>query len=213
METDNLIRSMVADLGVDRPHLVRTLALALAGAFVVSAILLQLTLGVRPDTMTALVSSPRFTFKFIVTLLLAATALALVLRLERPGAGTRLPALLLAVAPLMLLAAVAIELMLLPRADWAKVMIGMNSYVCLRSIPLLAAPLLIAALFALRLGAPTRPALAGAVAGLLAGGLGAALYAAHCTDDSPIFVVVWYTLAIALVTAAGALAGRLVLRW
>ena len=37
-------------------------------------------------------------------------------------------------------------------------------------------------------GVPTRPALAGAVAGLLAGGLAASFYAAHCTDDSPLFV-------------------------
>jgi hypothetical protein len=204
---------MVADLAAPRPHLARTLALALACAFIVSAFLFQLTLGARPDALIALSSSPRFVFKFIVTLALAATALALVMRLERPGTETRLPALALAVAPLLLLAAVAIDLVLLPRAEWTKVMIGMNSYVCLRSIPLLAAPLLIGALYALRIGAPTRPALAGAVAGLVAGGIGAALYAAHCTDDSPLFVVVWYTLAIALVTAAGALAGRLVLRW
>jgi len=213
MDTNNLIRGMVADLAVARPHLARTLALALAGGFVVAVILFQMTLGVRPDAMISLVTSPRFTFKFIVTLLLAATALALVLRLERPGAATRVPALALAVAPLMLLAAAGIELMLLPRAEWMPVMIGMNSMVCLRSIPFLSAPLLIAALFALRLGAPTRPALAGAVAGLVASGIGAAIYASHCTDDSPIFVVVWYTIAIALVTAAGAIAGRFVLRW
>lgn len=213
METNNLIRSIVTDLAAPRPHLARTLALALAGAFVISVILFQWTLGARPDALDAIISSPRFTFKFVVTLLLAATALALVLRLERPGAPTRVPTLALAVAPLMLLAAVAIELMLLPRAEWSQVMIGMNSMVCLRSIPLLAAPLLIAALLALRIGAPTRPALAGAVAGLVAGGIGAALYGAHCTDDSPIFVVVWYSLAIMLVTVAGAIAGRYLLRW
>jgi hypothetical protein len=65
----------------------------------------------------------------------------------------------------------------------------------------------------MRHGAPTRPALAGAVAGLLAGGLGAALYAAHCTDDSPLFVATWYTIAIAGVTIVGSLLGRYFLRW
>jgi hypothetical protein len=55
--------------------------------------------------------------------------------------------------------------------------------------------------------------LAGAVGGLLAGGLGAMLYASHCTDDSPLFVALWYVVAIALVAVVGALAGRLVLRW
>ena len=32
---------------------------------------------------------------------------------------------------------------------------------------------------------------------VLAGGIAATLYAAHCTDDSPLFVATWYTIAIA----------------
>ena len=65
----------------------------------------------------------------------------------------------------------------------------------------------------LRYGAPTRPVLAGAAAGLLAGGLAATFYAAHCFDDSPLFVAVWYTIAIAVLTILGAIAGRLFIRW
>ena len=66
---------------------------------------------------------------------------------------------------------------------------------------------------ALRHGAPSRPGLAGAVAGLAAGGIAATLYAAHCTDNSPLFVATWYTLAIAILTGTGALAGRAFARW
>ena len=47
-----------------------------------------------------------------------------------------------------------------------------------------------------------------AAAGLLAGGLAATFYAAHCFDDSPLFVVTWYSLAIAGLTVLGALGGR-----
>ena len=84
----------------------------------------------------------------------------------------------------------------------------------LREALLLSCPLLLAAaLIGLRHGAPTRPALAGAIAGLLSAGLAATLYAAHCTDDSPLFVATWYTIATALVTATGALAGSRVLRF
>ena len=68
-------------------------------------------------------------------------------------------------------------------------------------------PLLAAALIGLRHGAPARPAVAGAIAGMLSAGLAATLYASHCTDDSPLFVATWYTLATALVTAVGALLG------
>lgn len=81
------------------------------------------------------------------------------------------------------------------------------------AVPLLSLPLLAASLIGLRHGAPTRPALAGAMAGLLSAGLAATLYAAHCTDDSPLFVATWYSIATALVTAIGALAGSKVLRF
>ena len=92
-------------------------------------------------------------------------------------------------------------------------LVGNNSKVCLTAIPLLSLPLLAAALIGLRHGAPTRPALAGAIAGMLSAGLAATLYASHCTDDSPLFVATWYTIATALVTAIGALAGAKVLRF
>jgi hypothetical protein len=65
----------------------------------------------------------------------------------------------------------------------------------------------------LRHGAPARPAVAGAFAGLLSAGLAATLYASHCTDDSPLFVATWYSIATLLVTAIGALAGSRVLRF
>jgi hypothetical protein len=78
---------------------------------------------------------------------------------------------------------------------------------------LLSLPLLAAALIALRRGAPSRPAVAGAFAGVLSAGLAATLYASHCTDDSPMFVATWYTIAIAFVAAIGALAGSRVLKF
>src|SRR2546423_15075253 len=86
-------------------------------------------------------------------------------------------------------------------------LVGNNSRVCMTAIPLMSLPILAGALIGLRHGAPARPAVAGAVAGLLSAGLAATLYASHCTDDSPLFVATWYTLATAMVTAIGALAG------
>ena len=62
-------------------------------------------------------------------------------------------------------------------------------------------------------GAPASPALAGGAAGFLAATAAAALYAFHCFDDSPLFVVTWYTLAAVLVVAVGAVAGHRMLRW
>jgi hypothetical protein len=55
--------------------------------------------------------------------------------------------------------------------------------------------------------------LAGAIAGLAASGIAATFYATNCTDDSPLFVVVWYPLAVGFVTLIGCLSGRRFLRW
>jgi hypothetical protein len=68
-------------------------------------------------------------------------------------------------------------------------------------------------LAALRTGAPRSATIAGAVAGLVAGGAGATLYALHCHDDSPLFLALWYALSVALVALVGALLGRWLLRW
>ena len=92
-------------------------------------------------------------------------------------------------------------------------LVGHNSRVCMTAIPLLSLPLLAAALIGLRHGAPARPALAGALAGMLSAGLAATLYAAQCTDDSPVLVATWYTIATAMVAAVGALAGSRLLRF
>jgi hypothetical protein len=55
--------------------------------------------------------------------------------------------------------------------------------------------------------------LAGAVAGLAASGIAATFYASNCTDDSPLFVITWYPIAILIVAAVGYLIGRKLLRW
>ena len=92
-------------------------------------------------------------------------------------------------------------------------LVGSNSRICMTAIPVMSLPILAGALIGLRHGAPARPAVAGAVAGLVSAGVAATLYASHCTDDSPLFVATWYTLATVLVTAVGALVGSRVLRF
>jgi hypothetical protein len=92
-------------------------------------------------------------------------------------------------------------------------MVNPSMATCLTMIPLVGLPILGASILALRRGASTDPGRSGAVAGLLSGAVAAALYAFYCTEDSPMFWALWYSAGIALVTFAGALAGRRFLRW
>jgi hypothetical protein len=212
MKTDDLIRALAADPRPRSAPLLQLFAGALAAGAALATALFLWRVKMRPDFAVAM-HEPMFVLKFMVTLALAIAAAGLLWRVMRPGAARRPWALALLVAPALLAAGIGYELMMVESSAWGTRLVGRNSMFCLRMIPLLAAPVLIALLSMLRQGAPTRPALAGALAGLLAGGIGAALYAAHCIDDSPLFVMTWYGIAIMAVTAAGALLGARWLRW
>ena len=135
------------------------------------------------------------------------------MHLSRPDASPRGWLRLLLIPLVLVLLSAGVEMMLPHSRPWLVRLIGNNSRVCLTAIPALSLPLLFASLIALRHGAPTRPALTGALAGLLSAGLAATLYAAQCNDDSPLFVLTWYSIAAALVAAVGALAGSKLLRY
>lgn len=211
MQTNDLIEALAKDTRSQGPSPMLVLAGAAAVAVMIAAAVFFAVLGPRPDFVHAMGTS-RFVLKFVVTGALAATAFACTARLARPGESLRGTALLL-LAPAILIVAVAVEFQAIPSVDWEARWIGTNSLVCMMSIPLIGIGPLAVFLAALRYGAPTRPRLAGAVAGLLAGGMGALFYAAHCPDDSPFFVATWYTLAIAGLAVIGALAGQRLLRW
>ena len=212
METDQLIRTLAADNAHRARPVGVVLALSLLLAAPVSIAIFMTELGVRPDVMMAM-RNPFFDLKFAVTLALAISAIAISLHLSRPEASLRGWAWLLLIPIGLLVAGVIGEMMMPQRPPMMTRLVGRNAWNCLTSIPLMALPLLAAALLGLRHGAPTRPAVAGAIAGLLSTGLAATLYASHCTDDSPLFVATWYTIAAMLVTAIGALAGPRVLRF
>jgi hypothetical protein len=212
MQTDQLIRTLAADNAHRARPVSFVLALALLAAAPVSVAMFLMGLGMRPDVMTAM-HNPFFDLKFAVTLALAIPAIAISLHLSRPEALLRGWAWLLLIPAGLLVAGISGEMMVPQRLPMMTRLVGSNWRTCLTAIPLMSLPLLAAALIGLRHGAPTRPAVAGAIAGLVSAGLAATLYASHCTDDSPLFVATWYSIATALVTAIGALAGSRVLRF
>lgn len=210
MSTDDLIRSLASDVRSTAPQLESRLIAATAAGGLPSLVSFAAALGPRGDLLHAF-ADPLFLAKVAVAVILAATTASVLPAIARPGAAVPLGRVVL--APALLMALTAIDLFAHPADTWLARLVGSNAWICLAVIPLLALAPLIGLLIGLRNGAPTRPALAGALAGVLAGALAASLYAFHCTDDSPLFVAAWYSLAILAVAGAGAIAGSLLLRW
>jgi hypothetical protein len=212
METDELIKVLAADT--------RRRGMPMAGAWfgtalaavASAAIIFFILLGPRTDIASA-AQTVRFLFKFVLTIALAASAYGLVRVLSRPEADTRRSLPRLAVAPVLLAAGIIAELVVSSPGTWSAKLVGTNSLVCLTYIPLIGIGPLALLLLALRHGAPSHPSLAGAMAGLMAGGIAATFYAAHCTDDSPLFVATWYTIAIAVLALLGAVGAHRFVRW
>ena len=211
MQTDELIKAISADARNTSRSMKAGWLIALVLALLVAAAVFFALIGPRDD-IAAAAQTWRFLFKFVFTIALAATALRAIGALSRPATSMASMALLL-VAPALMGMALLVEVVTVPSALWTTRMVGSNISLCLTFIPLIGIGPLAIFLVALRHGAPTRPGLAGAVAGVLAGGVAATFYAAHCFDDSPLFVATWYSLAIAGLAGVGALAAPRVARW
>lgn len=211
MKTEDLIAAMSADASA-QPAPGHALLPRMMAAFGVSALVMLVTLGIRPDLGQALMV-PVTAVKWILPLLLAGLACIGVLRLVRPDGRAGLTG-----AGMLAVAAVGVVLLVrawlaVPPDQLAMAVRGKSMGVCLISIVIFAVPMMIALMLVLRDGASLRPALTGAFAGLCAGGFSAFIYATHCNEDSPLFYMIWYSVAILIVTLAGALLGRRLLRW
>jgi len=213
MKTDDLIRGLAADLGArPRPH-ARPLWADLVAATAVMAIPPFAAIWFGLSRSPHLAHGPGLTLGVTLAAagLLAAGGLAAAARAGRPEAGFRwrwavVPAVLLAVG-------IAVELLRGGTAGWLPRLIGDQPLACYSLVFLFSLPMLGGMLLALRRGAPVRPRAAGAVAGLAAGGLAAAMYMLHCPEGSLLFIAAWHVPAVLSAATVGAWAGGRVLRW
>jgi hypothetical protein len=211
MDTDRLIRTLAADGEMPRP-VGTQLSMALLVALPVAAAMMLVTLGLRPDFMDAM-RNPFFDTKFLVTLALAIPAIVISVHLSRPEAALGRWIWLLLLSPIILVVAAIIEMTMPQQKPMMVRLIGRNSSLCSIAISIFSLPILAGSLLALRHGAPSRPAFVGALAGVMSAALGATIYAAHCADDSPLFVAAWYSIAVVVMAALGAAIGHRVLRY
>jgi hypothetical protein len=211
MKTDDLIRALAADTRPERPLWV-LLMLGLLPALAFAVGVVWATLGFRVDLATALVT-PVSAARIVLTGALGIVGMRLALLLARPEGRGRARFWPLAVVGAVALGLLAWAYVTIPPEGRQMAVVGKTMTTCLVMIPLLSILPVASILYALRQGATTVPALAGAVAGLAGGGMSAAIYALHCTEDSPLFYVTWYGLAILGVTLVATVLGGRLLRW
>jgi hypothetical protein len=213
MKTDELIALLAHDATpVKRCMLpARLLLFSLIGAFIAAVILVP-WLGIRPDLADAM-GGTTFWMKAIYTFGLGVGGFALVERLSRPGVKGGFGWLLAAACVAAIVAIAVSELMSMPPEDMPDAIMGSSWYSCPLCIIVLSIPGLAAILWTMRRFAPTRPTLAGAAAGLLAGGLAATVYGLHCDETAAPFVAIWYSLGVVVSALLGAMVGPRALRW
>jgi hypothetical protein len=213
MKTDELIALLATEAQpVPRHAARRHLALALAAALPLSIAIMALGYGVRPGLLASL-AGPMAWVKILLPVAIGASGFLAVQRLARPGVRVRGAWLGIVLPIVVLWAAGAMVWLGAPPQDRDALLWGSTWRTCVFNIALIALPVFVAAIVALRGLAPTRPALAGAAAGALAGGAGAAVYALHCPELGVPFLAVWYVLGMALPVVVGAILGRALLRW
>ena len=213
MKTDELITLLACDAApVKRGAIPRSLAALALGGAVAALVIMVPWIGFRPDFPAAL-ADPAFWMKMAYTFGLGVAGFMLAERLSRPGATSRAGWVLAAACTVAIAALAFAQLLIMPAAEAPAAVFGYSWDSCPWLIFILALPCLALALWIMRGFAPTRTTLAGAAAGLLAGGVSATVYGLHCIESTAPFIALWYTLGIALTVVTGAIAGSRILRW
>lgn len=213
MKTDELITVLSTNVEpIDRRQLSREIVAAVILGTVV-AIGTALTLpGMRMD-LSAPNALTYFCVKIIFATVIVIAGTAYLLRLVRPGVVSPTRSAPVPWPPVAVAALATVSLVSAPLWHWHNMAMGDGWIECLVSIPIIAVVPFAAVVWAVRRMAPTDLARTGALAGFVAGGISAAGYALHCTDDSLPFIALWYGGAIVMCTLAGAVLGPRLLRW
>jgi hypothetical protein len=211
MKTDSLISALAADT-VPAAGMAGQAWRALVPALGVALVAIWLTLGFRSDLAQAL-GNPVSLLRWVLTGALAIVSMRTLSVLVRPEGNT-----VVRFWPLVLVAAVALMVLIwayvtTPAEGRQMAIVGKSMWTCLVAIPALSVLPVGALFWGVRRGATTVPSLTGAMIGLAGSGAAAAVYAIHCTEDSPLFFVTWYGVAILSVTVVSAAIGGRILRW
>lgn len=213
MKTDDLIDALARKTRPMRGgEAIRRLALALSAGGAAALVLVAVFIGdpflgaTDPGVMT-------FGVKVAFTASLLLLSVVALYRAGRPSDDPR-PVVAWIAAPFVLLGLLAaVAIAQTPAAARSALMFGSTWQTCLVSVGLLSIPVYLLVVWAFRRSAPTDLKLAGMLAGFTSGSVAAFVYALHCTETSPVFLLIWYGLGIGAAALAGRAAGPMLLKW
>jgi hypothetical protein len=216
VNTDRLIDLLSANLEpVGHVRFGKTLILAMLAGSAAALILMLMTVGPRAD-LDSTAHLGWTAVKLLFALSVIGTATPRLLRSMRPGLEKETPPGIIFLPFLAAIAAALAMLLLVTPETWTLMLRGRTSVSperCLACVVFFAIIPFAALVWAVRQGAPTGLRLSGAIAGVVAGGLGAAAYAFACASDTIPFIAVFFGAAIALCAFIGAQLGPRLLRW
>jgi hypothetical protein len=212
-DTSELIEQLSRDLApISSDEPMRRLLFGLGAGVLTSFIGVYSSLGLRKDLLLAL-ASEEYWVKFAYPLVIGICGFVLVLRLGRPGArlGSSWLVIIAAVATVTMITVA--QLIGATPATSKTLLLGNTALECPWLILLASLPILAGGIWGMEGLAPTRLTFSGLMVGVMAGGLGAWVYALHCPESAIPFVAVWYTAGVGMVAAMGAVVGKMLLRW
>lgn len=211
--TDNLIAELAGEVKPVVPGAAAwRIAGALLGGGVVALLMLYTWLGL-PLQHVARTGVMVFAVKLAYAVAVTGLAAGLALISGRPGRRLGLRWAWLAVPPMVVAAAAAMQLSDAAGAARAGLVFGATWIQCLAAIALTSIPAFVLMLLAFRRLAPVRLRASGFLAGLSAGATASIVYALFCPETAAPFLLVWYTLGMIAPALFGAIAGPRLLRW
>lgn len=201
MSNESLIADLSSDLTpVQRRSMLREGGLVLALG--TAELMLFLGLGVMRPDMSHMAGSPFLMWRVGSLGLLAVIACVLAIRSFSPTAHPR-PGLMLASA--IAVAAIVGGAFVTPDGASARALLDRinptSGILCATWIFALSLPIVALLGALMRRAAPTQPRLSALASGIAAGTCGAFVFAFCCPFNDPLYVVVWYSIGCAAVTA------------
>lgn len=199
---DGLISTLSTDLKpVRRRNMPREALVLLALGGVELALILAAGV-MRPDMGRMILSAPMM-WKIGSLMLLAGVTCAIAMRSLAPPAAPRRGLVLVAgLAGLAILAGTTVTSAAERGLPLLERLAPVHGALCATAIIVLALPLMAALAVLMRRAAPVRPKDSALACGLAASTSGALIFTVCCPMNDPLYIVVWYSVAIAIVAAA-----------